>query len=273
MKAIDWRLRPPFGSFEGAAIFDLSSNFDTMPASAKAFSMEMLIQEMDEAEVVKAVVPLRKESDNDDIGRIQAAYPGRFEGLAHIDPFDGPKALEEIDKYVTNGPAKGIILEPGQIFLQRSLNPNDPLLYPIYEKCQRENILVTLVFGGLFGRGLEYYNPADLDKVARDFPDMNLVLTHGGWPYTTETCWIAYHRPKVTLSPDYWMMSMNPGHEDYAVAVNNYLKNQMVFGSVYPASGLKWAIEDLRRIGVKEEVMPNLLYNNAAKLLKLDEEE
>ena len=66
---------------------------------------------------------------------------------------------------------------------------------------------------------------------------------------------------------------MNPGHEDYAVAVNNYLKNQMVFGSVYPASGLKWAIEDLRRIGVKEEVMPNLLYNNAAKLLKLDEEE
>ena len=35
----------------------------------------------------------------------------------------------------------------------------------------------------------------------------------------------------------------------------------------------KWAIEDLRRIGVKEEVMPNLLYNNAAKLLKLDEEE
>ena len=78
----------------------------------------------------------------------------------------------------------------------------------MHEKCQREDILVTLVFGGLFGRGLEYYNPADLDKVARDFPDMNLVLTHGGWPYTTETCWIAYHRPKVTLSPDYWMMSM-----------------------------------------------------------------
>ena len=30
-----------------------------------------------------AIPPLRKESDNDDIGRIQAAYPGRFEGLAH----------------------------------------------------------------------------------------------------------------------------------------------------------------------------------------------
>ena len=273
-KVIDWRLRPPFGSYKGCAIFETATKSKlanpNVPKSVTEFSMEYLIQEMDEANVVKGVIPIRKENDNDDIARIQELYPGRFEGLAHIDPFEGQKALDDIDKYVVNGPAKGIILEPGQIFLQDSMLPDDKRLWPIYEKCQAEDILVTLTFGGFYGRALEYYNPEALDRVAINFPNMNIVLTHAGFPYITQTCWIAMHIPNVYLSPDFWILSTNPGYQDYVTAANNALQDQFIFGSVYPAGpGLKGAVEDLQKVGIKDEVLPKFLYENAARLLKL----
>ena len=273
-RAIDWRLRVPYGSFKGCAIFklseDLSANTNQMPESARKFSMELLIQEMDAAGVKVGVVPIRKENDNDDIARLQKDYPGRFAGMAHIDPFDGEAALADIEKYVVNGPAAGIMLEPGQIFLQDSMTPTDPRLYPIYEYCQEKGILITQAFGGLFGRALKYYNPVEIDEVARTFPRLNIVLTHGGFPYTTETCWVAYHRPNVFLSPDFWMFSKNPGHEHYVTACNNYLQDQMIFGTCYPAVALDWAIDDLIRSGVKENVLDKLLYANAARLLHME---
>lgn len=275
-KVIDWRLRPPFGSFKGCAIFNTATNShmasDQVPRSAVEFSMDELIKEMDEANVVKGVVPIRKENDNDDIARIQALYPGRFEGLAHIDPFEGEKALADIDKYVTNGPAKGIILEPGQIFLEDSMRPDDERLMPIYDKCQAEDIVVTLTFGGFYGRALEYYNPEALDRVAAGFPRMKLVLTHAGFPYITQTCWIAMHRDNVYLSPDFWILSTNPGYQDYVTAANNILQDRFIFGSCYPAGmGLKGAVEDLQKVGIKDEVLPKMLYDNAARLLGLDD--
>ena len=272
-RAIDWRLRVPYGSFKGCAIFklseDLSANTDQMPESARKFSMDLLLKEMDEAGVRVGVVPIRKENDNDDIARLEKDYPGRFVGMAHIDPFDGEAALAEIDKYAVNGPAKGIMLEPGQIFLQDSMCPNDQRMYPIYEYCLEKKVVITLAFGGLFGRALKYYNPADLDEVARAFPDLKIVLTHGGFPYTTETCWIAYHRPNIYLSPDFWMFSKTPGFHNYVTAVNNYLQDQMIFGTCYPAVSHSWAIDDLIRSGVKEEVLDKLLWGNAARLLGL----
>ncbi len=273
-RAIDWRLRVPYGSFKGCSIFklseDLSATSNQMPESARQFSMDLLLKEMDDAGVQVGVVPIRKENDNDDIGRLLKEYPGRFVGMAHIDPFDGETALADIDKYALNGPASGIMLEPGQIFLQDSMTPNDPRLYPIYEYCQEKNVLITQCFGGLFGRALKYYNPADLDEVARTFPNLKIVLTHGGFPYTTETCWIAYHRSNVYLSPDFWMFSMNPGHQNYVTAANNFLQDQMIFGTCYPAVSLDWAIDDLIRSGVKESVLDKLLYANAARLLGLE---
>ena len=159
MKAIDWRLRPPFGSFKGCSVYNAAVNDPKFkaPNAAKVFSMESLIEEMDAADIAIGVVPIRQENDNNDIARIKEQYPGRFEGLAHIDPFDTEKAIEDVDRYVVHGVAKGIILEPGQIFLRDSVVPNHKIMLPIYEKCQKEDIMITLTFGGLSGRALKYY--------------------------------------------------------------------------------------------------------------------
>ena len=126
-KAIDWRLRPPFKSFKNSYLYKDDLKPDAAPAALE-FNMEKMIQEMDAAGIVVGVVPMRKGNDNNDIEALKKAYPGRFAGLAHIDPFDGQKALDDIDLYVGPGKADGIIMEPGQFFLKDSMAPDDKRL-------------------------------------------------------------------------------------------------------------------------------------------------
>ncbi len=269
VKAIDWRLRPPFGTFRNAQSYKNVS--EKHPMSARQFNMDLLIEEMDAAGVAVGVVPVRKGGDNDDIRKIKEAYPGRFKGLAHIDPWDGAKALEDIDRYVAEGAADGIIIEPGQFFIREPLAADDKMLYPIYEKCEKENILTTITFGGLYCAKLEYYNPIFIDRVACDFPNLKIVLNHGGWPYITEICHVAYQRKNVYLDADYYLMKFNPGWQDYVTAANNLLQDQIIWGSCFPAVHLDVAVNNCLNIGLTPEATEKVLYKNAAKLLGITE--
>ncbi len=270
LKAIDWRLRPPFGSFQDSYLYKEDMEGKTnIPKAAKDFDMAQMIAEMDGAGIALGVVPMRKGNDNGDIEALKKAYPGRFAGLAHIDPFDGEEALKAIDRYVGPGKADGIIMEPGQFFLKESMPADDRRLWPIYEKCQAEHILVSLTFGGLFCDKLENYNPIYIDRVAKMFPDLTLVLSHGGWPYVTEICHVAYQRANVYLDIDYYGFTTNPGYQDYVTAANNVLQDKILFGSCYPGFALDEAIRQYLSNGLKEDILPKVLYDNAARLLKL----
>ncbi len=271
LQAIDWRLRPPFKSFEKNYLYSVEiKGKDNAPEAAKAFDMDKMIEEMDAAGIAVGVVPMRFGMDNGDIADLKKQYPGRFCGLAHIDPWDGAKALDDIDKYVGEGKADGIIMEPGQFFIRESMPADDKMLWPIYEKCEAENILVSLTFGGLYCDKLENYNPIYIDRVAKMFPNLKLVLSHGGWPYVTEICHVAYQRENVYLDIDYYGFTTNPGYQDYVIAANNVLQDKILFGSCYPGFSLQQAMDEFQKNGIKEEVLPKVLYHNAAKLLGLE---
>ena len=72
-------------------------------------TMDDCIKEMDAVGVEIGVVPFRKGMDNRDIAGLMQAYPDRFRVLCHLDPWDGAKALEDIDRYVGDGQAAGAV--------------------------------------------------------------------------------------------------------------------------------------------------------------------
>lgn len=270
-KIIDWRLRPPFGSFKENKIFGdpTFSAAPTYPESARQFSMDLLFKEMNECGVEIGMVPFRKGQDQGDIGKLLDAYPRRFECMAHIDPY-AENPIKDIDDLIIKGRAKCAIIEPGQYFIKKPVPADDKILYPIYEKCQAENIVLTITFGGLYCEALELYNPIFIDRVAKDFPDLKMVLTHGGWPYTTEICHVAYQRPNVYLSPDCYLTSYHPGYQSYVTAANNILQDKIIFGSVYPGYSLEVVVKNYIQNGIKPEVLPKVFYHNAAKLLGIE---
>lgn len=191
MKILDVRTRPPFGSIRdgmfnnpGRELFEpeaFAPRFGmSIGESARQRSMSLFIQEMDEAGISLGAVLIRKSTgmDNNDLARLDVAYPGRFIGIAGIDPLDGEEALRETEHFALKGACRGILLEPG--FCSTPLYANDRLIYPIYELCQQHGIPVFLSFGGYVAPDLTYNSPFIIDRLALDFPSLKLVIAHGG---------------------------------------------------------------------------------------------
>lgn len=291
LKVIDMRLRPPFKSLKLDSVYldyadDLFAGTSMVigndagakeaeSAAIRERSMELLVQEMDEAGVEIGIVPIRKavknSGNNEDLIELMETYPGRFLGVCGIDPWDGDAALAEIDRYVVNGPCIAVGMEPGQHFIKESMPPDAEMLFPIYEKCQNENIILSLTFGGQACAHLNDYHPEHLEQVVKTFPKLKIVVNHGGWPYAEAACLLAMQYENLYLSPDHYMHGYGPGHEIYVAAANGYLRHKIVYGTTYPLGPrLVYHVENFFRVGIREDVLPDIMYHNAAKLFGLE---
>ena len=278
---IDFRLRPPARGFLNLSLFrDVQRSarmsrcfgMDQAPSTTQR-SPELLLQEMDAAGIDCGVVPGRRAHaflgnvSNEDICAILQDYPNRFIGVAGIDPSDKYKAVDEIDRFVVNGPLKGVGIEPG--LLPVPMYPNDRRIYPIYEKCEAEGIPLLLMAGGGNGPDAGYSAPMIIDQIAADFPKLTIINTHGGYPWVTEILFVAYRRPNVYICPDMYLFNQ-PGWQDYVTAANFALQDRFLFGTAYPFIPLEAGVEHFKKLPFKPEVLPKVLYQNAVRALKLD---
>jgi predicted TIM-barrel fold metal-dependent hydrolase len=239
-------------------------------ASAQAKSMDMLLAEMDQAGDTCGVVMGRYSGlygsvSNSDVAEIVRSWPGRFVGVGSIDPVERKRAIAQIDEAIALG-LKGINLEPGAY--PQPLYSDDRRLYPIYAYCEDRNIPVTIMAGGSAGPDLSYTDPVHVDRVAADFPQLRIAITHGAWPWVNEILHVAFRRPNVYLSPDQYLCNM-PGMDDYIRAANGFLADRFLYASSYPFIGVQRYAEWFRRLPIEPELLPQLMYSNAARFLGL----
>lgn len=279
---IDFRVRPPFGSFLNAVPYKdlvrtefVCNRMGTyLPDAARNRSVEQMILEMDKAGISKAVIPGRKINpalgtvDNNDVQFFVEQYPERFIGFMGVNPHEKWEALNEIERRVIRGPLTGVILECGM---------EDPPLYadamevlPIYKLCQENDIPVIILHGANAGPDISYSAPLPVDRVAAMFPNLKIIISHGGWPWVTQMLHVAWRRPNIYISPDMYMVNF-PGWTEYVQAADRFLKDRFLFGTAYPFVPFEEGVRFLRNSGISEEILPDILYNNAAKLLKIDQ--
>lgn len=277
MKIIDMRVRAPFKAYEGSNIYRVSDDGHggargwLLPPSVRQFSMDLLMKEADEANVEKMVVPVRKSlnGNNDDLVDLLKQYPDRIIGMAGIDvnSLNINDAIAEVEKYVVNGPCTGIILEPGQD--KTPWMVNSVRIFPLYDYLQEHHIPIFMTYGGIMVPSLRYYAPELLDDVLGAFPELKIGLAHSGWPYVNEVCQMALNRGNLYLAPDFYMVQ-SPGEADYVAAANCICKDRIMFASAYPLLPLKGAAEYYMASGIKEEILPDIMYHNAARFLGLE---
>ncbi len=279
MRIIDFRLRPPSGGFLGMVMYaDLARSASMakklgmrLSPSANAQSMNLLLEEMDEANVSIGVVPGRGSPvlgsvSNDDIVAITRQYPQRFVGFAGVDPTYWRKAIAEIEAGVSKG-LKGVVLEPG--LLANPMHLDDARIYPVYAYCEDKRLPVLLMAGGNAGPDCSYSAAEHIDRVARDFPDLTLISGHGNWPWAAQIIHVCYRRPNIYLSPDMYIHSGMPGSKEYVEAANGFLADRFLFASAYPVMPIRESIQKFLELGIRESAMDRVLYQNAAELLGL----
>jgi len=192
--------------------------------------------------------------------------------FASLDPGRGAEAIAEARDLIKNYAVRGFKFHPQY----QEFFPNDRMAYPLYEVIAEAKLPALFHTGhsgmgtGMRGGGgirLKYGNPMDVDDVAVDFPDMPIILAHPSWPWQDEALSMCLHKPQVYIdlsgySPKYFP----PQLVQFA---NTQLKHKILFGTDYPLISPDRWLKDFESIGIRDEVRPLILKENAARLLGL----
>lgn len=278
MGAIDFRFRPVgTQSITPELTREYLRKMRLQPApSFERQDIDLMFQEMDEAGIEMGVIgvpaptakPGFESTGNQTIADLVKRFPKRFVGFGSLDAADPARALEDISRVVDMG-LIGLTLEPSTSRVTRRFN--DRVFYPIFEAAQRRKLPVLTVMSCLLGPYMDDCHPEMVDHVATDFPELNVIIQHGAWPYSREACGVAYKQKNVYLVPGQYVHYEFPGSEDYVKGANRQLCDQMLFGSVYPNCG---SLQEVRRIVdglgfADEEIKAKYLGGNARRLLGL----
>jgi hypothetical protein len=214
----------------------------------------------------------RPQIPNEDVLAIANDNPDVLIPFASVNPMRGAEAVDQARRLVGLG-VRGFKLHPP---LQQ-FHANDPGAYPFYEVVNEARLPVVIHTGhsgigtGMPGGGgvrLKYGNPMDIDDVAVDFPGMPIILAHPSFPWQDEAISICLHKPQVYIDLSGWSPKyFPPVLIQYA---NTLLKHKMLFGSDYPLITPDRWLRDFEKIGIRDEVRPLIIKENAAKLLGLD---
>lgn len=121
----------------------------------------------------------------------------------------------------------------------------------------------------------DYSHPRRADRVACAFPNLKIVLGHGGWPWVGEAVAIAWRHPNVYIEPSAfrWKTLAEPGagwepllhHGDRTIA------DKVLFGSLWPNLGqsLAQVLDEARSLPLKPANLARWLGGNAARLFAL----
>lgn len=288
---IDFRIRPPYRSFLSLSMYLNSA--DTQPESSETIqtssplaihrgpipsaehqSIDLLLAEMKDAGIQQAVVMGRQAAArygyvlNDDIARLQREHPGYFHAFGGISLNDIPQAVTEVERLLGDMGFKGVAIDSG--WSDPPLYADDPVLFPLYETCQRLRGIVSLSMSIFLGPDLTYVEPVRLQHVAAAFPDLQIVVPHAGWPYVLEYLGIAYMYRNVWLAPDFYVYVPGmPGAKEFVDAANFYLEDRFLFASSYPERPLKQTVEEFCRLPFRDVVLKKALSENAERLLRV----
>jgi uncharacterized protein len=205
----------------------------------------------------------------EDLSPILSHNPDRFRLMANLNPHLHYPLVDELERQISLG-AVGLKLHP----VHGSFASNDRMLYPVYAYCEAESFPLvfhcgTSVFPGSTNR---YADPALVEDVARDFPDLTIVLAHGGrgWWYDAaafmtlmrENVWIEISGLPPQKLPDYY---------------KNYdferLAQKMIFGTDWPGvPGSKANALALFDLGLAHDTLEKIFYKNALRVYRLNKE-
>jgi uncharacterized protein len=217
---------------------------------------------------------------NDRLASVVQAYPHRFVGFAHHDPF-APGAAAELERAVLELGLRGYkVIAP---LLSGHLD--DERLYPVWEAAERLRIPVLIHFGPLRYEGIVSHpnmSPLVLQDVARAFPSIPFIVPHFGCGYPREVlhlAWVCGNVHVDTSGSNEWTRWM-----PYPLTLEGLFRTfretvgpaRILFGtdsSWFPRGFSARYLDDQRRAcwaaGCTESEMRAIFGGNAARLLRI----
>lgn len=209
------------------------------------------------------------------IAKWTTAAPDRFIAAPFIFQPGQPKAEDLRQKY-----AEGFYSGMGEIASQLAgIAPNDPKLEPYFALAE-ELDLPTLIHTEGIGPYLPSFrssagSPLLLEDVLVRHPKLRIYVENTGYPYLDEMIAMMYQYPQLygDLSTITWLIPRSAFYQYLEALVNAGLGRRLMFGS----DQMRWpemigkGIEAIEQAEfLTEEQKRDILYNNAARFLRLE---
>jgi hypothetical protein len=148
--------------------------------------------------------------------------------------------------------------------------PNDPGILPAYEVAQDLGIPVMFHTGtSLFpGSRIKYAHPLLLDDIADAFPDLTIIMSHGGRPFWyKEAEWLLRRHRNTYID----LAGIPPKHVTAIFPKIEELSDRFVFGSDWPAVGpISRQILQIQELRLSPGIIEKILWGNGARILGIN---
>ncbi|RSX51577.1 amidohydrolase family protein [Bifidobacterium callimiconis] len=269
---IDFRLRPFSEHYDKGFSetmvrrFFSGFGYDVTDAAIDR-SYDSLSRELDEAHVVKAVLPGRKVYDttNDELFAYAARDPQRFLVFPFLDVARPEEALDVIERDVVARGAKGVSIEP---LGGNDVRFDDERIFPIYARLQELGLPVLATVSAFASDLIDPTIPRQIHRVVTAFPNLIFVAAHAGWPWVAEMVPIAFMNTNLYLLADFEGTRGNASPE-LRQAAERMIPDQVLFGSSFPLGPIAQGVQNIRDWHLDPASERKVLHDTAAKILGL----
>lgn len=209
---------------------------------------------------------------NDWTARYCSAAPARLIAFGSVHPQYVADAGAEVDRLVQIGIRALKIHPPHQLFSPNAYRQGLAALAAVYQRAQAVGLPVMIHTGTSVFPGARnvYAQPMLADDVAVDFPDLVIILAHGGRPLWMDEAFFLVRRHRNMyldisgIPPQKLLLEYFPRLEDIA--------DKVLFGTDWPGFGVRDVGDNVARFKVlplSPAAQRKILYENAARLFPL----
>ncbi len=242
-------------------------------AKQNAPTLDSFIKEMDRLGVHWGLT-CHNSHDNKKTAEICRQYPDRLGGFCFVDPSKGiMNAVKEVEYGVKELGLKAVYLTA----FRTHLASNDKRNYPIYAKCAELGVPVFLYSSMNLSAAvpMDIGHPIYIDEVARDFPELKIVASVSGWPWTLEFIGLALRHRNVWLNMETHdpalITERGRGLEPYLHWIPR-IQDKFFFSSDWNSQGipLETLIDSVANWPFSDEIKEKILYRNAAEFFGIN---
>ena len=205
---------------------------------------------------------------NDWNARYCAAAPERLIAFGSVHPQYVCDAAAEVDRLAKIGIRALKIHPPHQLFSPNAYREGLGPLAAVYQRAQAIGLPVMIHTGTSIFPGARnlFAQPMLADDVGVDFPDLVIILAHGGRPLWMDEAFFLVRRHKnmymdISSIPPQKLLEYFPRLEEIA--------DKVLFGTDWPGPGVadvRGNIEKFLALPLGQEAQRKILYDNAARL-------
>lgn len=221
---------------------------------------EQLLAFLDRFDIGAVVISIMQPEHAEWVGDAHRRFPRKILPAMIVNPLNGMDEVRRVVEYHERYGVRCLRIPP----FRYTLPPTDRVYWPFYVKAIELDIAVSMNAGMPGPRRPGWVqNPVHFDEVAFHFPELRLIMTHCGQPWTEEAISVLAHWDHVfmactSVAPKYWPPAL-------VQFINTRGREKMMFGTEFPTIPWDRARDEIDALALREEVQPLFFSENARR--------